>query len=188
MKSYEVIRNALDRQSLDIIKNALVLMKDCDYHLKEKDTSDKSAFSDNFIKKHCWVQYGSFITESVLVSLQPLIERTVGLKLFPTYSYARLYWRHSHMIPHVDRPSCEYSVSICIDVDPEPWPIYMAGTELILQPGDLVVYKGMEVQHWRELYKGNQQAQIFLHYVNANGPHADCKFDYRNMLGLPGLP
>jgi hypothetical protein len=58
--------------------------------------------------------------------------------------------------------------------------------EVILQPGDMVVYKGSEVEHWREPYTGKEQIQLFFHYVDANGPHAECKFDYRPMLGLPG--
>jgi hypothetical protein len=44
----------------------------------------------------------------------------------------------------------------------------------------------MEVEHWREEYTGSQQIQLFFHYVDADGPHANCRFDYRPMLGLPG--
>ena len=49
--------------------------------------------------------------------------------------------------------------------------------------GDAVVYKGCELYHWREKYiEGQWQAQVFLHYVDANGPHAQEKYDRRNKL------
>jgi hypothetical protein len=55
---------------------------------------------------------------------------------------------------------------------------------LILDKGDIVVYKGMVSEHWREPYKGKQQIQIFMHYVDADGPHAEWSLDKRPMLGL----
>jgi poly-D-alanine transfer protein DltD len=33
----------------------------------------------------------------------------------------------------------------------------------------MCVYSGCELEHWREPYKGTQQIQCFLHYVNSNG-------------------
>jgi hypothetical protein len=42
----------------------------------------------------------------------------------------------------------------------------------------------MDVEHWREKYtEGQWQAQVFLHYVDADGPHADQKYDKRESLG-----
>ena len=48
----------------------------------------------------------------------------------------------------------------------------------MLEEGDAMVYKGCEVEHWREPYnEGTKLAQVFLHYVDANGPHAEWKND-----------
>lgn len=56
-----------------------------------------------------------------------------------------------------------------------------------MKVGDAVLYRGCEVHHWRKKYKeGQWQAQVFLHYVDANGPHAEWKFDKRPGLNLPG--
>jgi predicted 2-oxoglutarate/Fe(II)-dependent dioxygenase YbiX len=49
--------------------------------------------------------------------------------------------------------------------------------------GDAALYRGMDKVHWREPYKeGKWQAQVFLHYVDADGPHAEWKFDKRKKL------
>jgi hypothetical protein len=51
--------------------------------------------------------------------------------------------------------------------------------------GDAVMYRGCDIYHWREAYKeGKWQAQVFLHYVDQNGPHAEWKYDKRESLGL----
>jgi hypothetical protein len=44
------------------------------------------------------------------------------------------------------------------------------------------------VEHWREKYtEGKWQAQVFLHYVDADGPHVNQKYDGRESLGLPKI-
>jgi len=51
--------------------------------------------------------------------------------------------------------------------------------------GDAVMYRGCDIYHWRESYKeGKWQAQVFLHYVDQDGPHAEWKYDKRESLGL----
>ena len=55
----------------------------------------------------------------------------------------------------------------------EQWPIYMNGTPLYQEPGDLVIYRGCEIEHHRKPLKGKNQAQVFLHYNNKNGPYGE---------------
>ena len=96
---------------------------------------------------------------------------------------------------HVDRPSCEYSATINIARKGNPWPIWVKApngkpVECVLEPGDGVVYKGMEVEHWRNTLaqSGTElNVQIMLHYVDVDGPHAELKFDMREKLGLPSV-
>ena len=52
----------------------------------------------------------------------------------------------------------------------------------MLSPGDGLLYRGIDVFHWREPFQGNRLVQVFLHYVDRNGPHADQKFDGRITL------
>ena len=54
-----------------------------------------------------------------------------------------------------------------------------------MQPGDAIIYRGCEVDHWREEFKGIMQSQVFFHYCNRNGPFKDAKFDCRPGLGFP---
>ena len=77
------------------------------------------------------------------------------------------------------------SATITLGFAGDIWSIYMAGNKIDMQVGDAVIYKGMEVEHWREQYvEGEWQAQVFLHYVDAEGPYTDQKYDGRETLGV----
>ena len=139
-----------------------------------------------------------------LETFLPSMEEHVGKKLFPTYAYARLYKKGEILKPHTDREACEYSVTITLGFDDYLWPIFIAeqgedtdsgvkGHEddivrvknvqkLNLDVGEALLYKGNEYPHWREEFKGEWQAQIFLHYVDQEGPNVKEKFDKRGKL------
>jgi len=133
--------------------------------------------------------YGDTLMESLLELLCPVVEQMTGLRLYPTYSYFRVYKKGDVLTPHCDRPACEISMTVTLGFEaPSPWPICLAygdkGTEAELDRGDAIIYRGCEVKHWREEFTGEHQAQVFLHYVDQDGPHAEWKFDKRPMLGL----
>lgn len=128
--------------------------------------------------------------ESVLLRLQPLIEEKLGMKLLPTYSYFRVYRNGHDLRPHLDRPSCEISVTACFNYEyggEYAWPIYMEDESITLRPGDIAVYKGCEIEHGRtKLSAPSEDAwhvQGFFHYVDAEGPNAKHKFDGRSSIG-----
>ena len=51
-------------------------------------------------------------------------------------------------------------------------------TSVLLEEGDAAIYRGCEVVHWREAYnEGTKLAQVFLHYVDANGQFTEWKND-----------
>jgi hypothetical protein len=87
---------------------------------------------------------------------------------------------------HRDRPSCEISITATLEYDTfddEPWDLYVEpDIKIKLYPGDALVYKGCEIEHWREKFIGVFQTQVFMHYVDANGPYAECKYDCRTSL------
>jgi hypothetical protein len=131
--------------------------------------------------------YAEPAVESLLERLGPTIAGVTGLSLFPTYSYIRLYACGASLARHQDRAACEISVTLNLaNVPPAPWPIWIEGfrgTEPVsLEPGDALVYRGIDCTHWREGFTGELAAQAFLHYVDRDGPHHDMKFD-----GRPGL-
>lgn len=129
--------------------------------------------------------HGTPTFDKLLEDLLPHFEKACGKRLYPTYSYARLYKPGEELKKHTDRPACEISATVTLGFQGNPWSIYMAGNKVDMQVGDAVLYRGMEVEHWREKYtEGQWQAQVFLHYVDADGPHADQKYDGRTSLGL----
>ena len=129
--------------------------------------------------------HGTVTFDQLLVDLLPHFEAACGKRLYPTYSYARLYKPNEELKKHTDRPACEISATVTLEFEGDPWSIYMAGNKVNMQVGDAVLYRGMDVEHWREKYiEGQWQAQVFLHYVDADGPHADQKYDGRKTLGI----
>lgn len=183
MEKYKVVKGALSKDALGVIKHAFQITKNVDYFLNNVDINNSVAFGDSQYQ-NSYSAYGHHVCEALMLQLQPLIEGETGKKLLPTYSYARIYWKGSELVKHTDRPSCEYSISICIDYKDKPWDIYFDGECFTLEPGDLVIYKGCEVEHWRLPYEGKEQTQVFLHYVDADGPHRNNHLDGRPMLGL----
>ena len=136
-------------------------------------------------------KYADPAMESLLLSLHPLMEKHTGLSLYPTYSYYRVYRPGANLLKHKDRSACEISCTVCFNYDYDDsnynWPIYMEDTKVVQKPGDLVIYRGCELSHWRDPFdygKDCWQVQGFFHYVDANGEFADEKWDRRESIGL----
>jgi hypothetical protein len=114
--------------------------------------------------------------ETLQERLWPVIESVVGEDLLPTYAYARLYSNEDELIKHSDRPACEISVTIQLGRSHHyAWPIYMGGQRFDMAEGDGVVYRGCDIEHWREPCNGPKEyysGQVFLHYVKKNGIYA----------------
>jgi len=131
--------------------------------------------------------YGDPVGETLLMKLLPIIKTSTELNLFPCYSYARLYKKGDVLKKHVDRPSCEISTTLYLGGD--PWDIYLGGEALSLRVGDMLIYKGQEIEHWREKFEGEICVQLFLHYNNSDGPFGKKNlYDKRPVLGLPWDP
>jgi hypothetical protein len=136
------------------------------------------------------VAYGDPLLDALLERVRATVERATGLELWPTYSYLRVYQRGNLLRAHFDRPACEISMTLNLGMRAdEPWPIWIAGPMGIagvpLHPGDGLIYRGCDCWHWREPFSGDHLAQVFLHYVDKNGPHAEWKFDKRPCLSTP---
>jgi hypothetical protein len=148
--------------------------------------------------------YADIVMETLLVRLLPVMEKTTGLKLNPNYSYARIYKKGDILHRHKDRFSCEISTTLNLGGD--PWPIYLEpnseiggivegkgyvsnntkGIKVDLNPGDMLVYRGNELEHWREKFKGENCAQVFLHYNNLKTKGSkENIYDRRPHVGLP---
>ena len=138
---------------------------------------------------HALDRYADALGEAMMPLVQKRVEDHVGSRLLPTYSFARIYTTESILKKHVDRGACEYSVTLTVGYRNTNglWPIFVESEgEMLsveLDVGDAMVYKGMEVPHWRESLPQGIWCQLFVHFVAADGPLAGHVYDDREHLG-----
>ncbi len=173
-----VVENSLPKDVLDIATQ-YAFFDEMQNH-SNQDDQVPNAFS----------KYGDPLMETILLHINPIMEENTGLKLFPTYSYYRIYRDGDELKNHTDRPACEISSTLCFNYEfgnDYKWPIYMNNKKIEQNSGDLVIYKGCELDHRRDKLVLNNtnawQVQGFFHYVDANGPFADQKWDNRLSIG-----
>jgi len=187
-EKYILIKNALSKDVCKLVAREFRMARDMaglvpypNEKFPYKDTQVDNSFS--------W--YSPLCFEALSDSLiKPIVENAIGEQIFPTYSYARIYYNGATMARHMDRSASEYSVSCCIDVDPSyKWHLgveTVRGEKLYVEQeiGDIILYKGNELYHWRDAYQGSEQINAFMFYVRANGPRSELKFDTRPLLGM----
>lgn len=127
------------------------------------------------------------VMEELLHRLTPSIEALARTALFPTYAFFRIYRTGASLPRHADRGACEISLTLNLGYDASgPWPFFVSTADgeraLLLEPGDAVLYHGVEVEHWREPFDGRHCAQAFLHYVDQHGKYAERRYDRREKL------
>jgi hypothetical protein len=210
MFKYKVIKNAINYDLANFIFNYFLLKRDAvNFMYKHNIHSESSilgTWKDQQIP-NTYSCYGDFVMETLLMKVLPIMKQETGLDLIPTYSYARAYKKGDILKRHKDRPSCEISTTLNLGGD--QWPIFIdptgsdnvideyrnihkanapKGDKVVLEVGDMLVYNGCDLEHWREPFEGNICGQVFLHYNHLNGKFADKnKFDGRPMLGLPSF-
>jgi hypothetical protein len=165
------------------------------YALMKESTEFKPEVGDNAQVENAHSVYSDTLMETLAIFLKPHMEKSTGLTLCPTYTYYRVYRPGMELTVHRDRPSCEISSTICFgfnhtlkDADFR-WGMYVEPNNLINQnPGDAIIYRGCEVDHWREpLDSGpdSYQVQAFFHYIDKNGPYfPEFAYDGRPALGI----
>ena len=139
-----------------------------------------------------YANYGDIAGDTLLLKTQNIVEENTGIQLYPNYSYARNYKKGDELVRHVDRNTCEISTTIFLGGD--QWPIHLdptkgknkKGISFNLKPGDMVIYRGDILEHWREPFEGESCVQIFLHYSNVKTKNAkEDLYDGRPSVGLP---
>ena len=188
-KKYQVIKNAVSYELANFIYNYFMLKRDAVSWMYQNNIIHDNGMFGTWKDKqipNTYAHYGDMVMETLMMKVLPVMQQETGLELLPTYSYARIYKHGDILKKHKDRPSCEISTTIHLGGD--KWPIFIEGTEVLLDVGDMLVYSGCELEHWREPFEGNTCAQVFLHYNHVNGPFAkDNRFDKRPMLGIPPI-
>ena len=193
---YQVIKNAISTELADF----------CYQYFCNKRAVARKLFDDRYISQfteyfgvwndqqipETYSHYGDIVMETLLQKVKPIMEKESGVKLTETYSYARIYKKGDELKRHKDRYSCEISTTMNLGGD--DWSIFLEpsgeegkkGIEIKLKAGDMLMYRGCELEHWREPFEGKDCGQVFLHYNDASGKDAEKnKFDGRPMIGLP---
>ena len=197
-KKYTIIRQAISKDLAAFVVNYFLMQK------QVYDTCRQATYFSPFEKiigyyendnqqiPNTYAHYANIAMETLMLKCLPWMEKATGLKLYPAYTYARIYKKGDVLKRHKDRFSCEISTTMNLGGD--DWPIYlepsgkegMKGIKVDLKPGDMLVYRGCELEHWREKFTGKECIQVFLHYNNCKTPGAkDNMFDKRPHLGLP---
>lgn len=183
---YIIFRNFLNPEFVPIISRYM------EYRLKRDSSyinNSSSKSEDDPITTLRY--YGDPLVEVVLREQKEIVEQAIGESLYPTYSYLRIYQPGEELKRHVDRPSCEVSVTVNVAYKGDNNPIFMKKqdkepSQVYLEPGDAVIYKGMEISHWREPLEESQLiVQFMLHYVKTSGDCSIFKYDGRSSLGQP---
>jgi hypothetical protein len=208
-KKYQVIKGALSKELANFIFNYMMLQRDAvDWMVKHQKVNPYNPFIGNRVDQQipgAYSKYADWVMETLLMYMIPVMKAKTGLELIPTYSYTRLYEKGNILHRHKDRPSCEISTTLHLGGD--EWPIFLdptgasnviderkniikpgapKGVRVDLKVGDMLIYSGCELEHWREPFEGNICSQVFLHYNHVNGPFAKTNlYDKRPILGIP---
>ena len=171
-----VVKQAISKDTCEVLSQSMELMRVMMGN--PPDPTINNAFG----------YYSPVFLESLMLHMQPKIEKKVSKKLYPTYSYGRIYGQGSVLERHTDRPSGEYGVTCCLEKECK-YPIFFErdghNIQIELDVGDICIYKGIDYPHWREPYQGTRHIQVFLMYVDSKGLYQDWKWDKRPSLCQP---
>jgi hypothetical protein len=205
---FTVIEKAIDPKIANFVYNYFLMKRQVartmfDARYISPFTTEFGVWNDDQVP-NTYSHYSDIAMETLLLAVQPVMEKETGLKLIPTYSYARIYKKGDILHRHKDRFSCEISTTLNLGGD--KWSIYVEpnpkmgglvegkgyisnntkGIKVDLKQGDMLVYRGNILEHWREEFKGQDCGQVFLHYNNSQTKGSKNNiFDKRKHLGLP---
>ena len=194
---YTVLKNAISPELADFIYKYFLNKRNVARELFDSKfispfTTEWGVWNDPQVP-NTYSHYADLAMETLLQEVKPVMEKHTKLKLSETYSYARIYKAGDILARHKDRYSCEISTTLNLGGD--PWPIYLdptgkkggAGVKVDLKPGDMLIYSGCELEHWREPFTGKNCGQVFLHYNRKGSKSAkENALDKRPLLVLPG--
>tara|TARA_R110000787_G_C13397420_1_gene443159 strand:- start:68 stop:661 length:594 start_codon:yes stop_codon:yes gene_type:complete len=188
-QGYCLVKNFLPKDLATFLSSYLKVQKEIKINLGQKLT-------DTQVPNASCVFEQEPALEALYVGYTHKMEKIVGLSLLPTYAFARIYKTGNILAPHKDRPACEISATIKLEEsDSYSWPICIEESSFNLDVGDAVIYRGCDVLHWRDKCKADEDyflSQLFLHFVDKQGPHTNTAFDqdpYRakvlsNVMGI----
>ena len=165
-----LIKQTLNEKECNFIKNYFFLKKRVlDFRLANnfsKKTCERygwGVYGDPQCSSNTYCNYGDVLNDLYLLKFLPLVQKYEKEKIYPTYTYMRIYNKGAILEKHKDRDECYISTTLF--VSGKPWDIFIGNKKLSMLKGDMVIYKGSEVSHWREKFEGDYCLQIFFHYT-----------------------
>ncbi|GLQ95746.1 hypothetical protein [Dyella mobilis] len=134
-------------------------------------------------------RYADALSEALLPNVGSALGLAIGKTLLPTYSYARIYTTESTLPKHIDHGACEISATLTVGHRNSNgiWPIFLErdGQDIPvhLDIGDALIYRGIDLPHWRNPLPSGIWCQMFFHFVAADGPMRDRLYNGREKLG-----
>lgn len=153
----------------------------CEQHSKRMDVNKYSANKEDHQSLGAWSWYG--LHWDLLEECCDKMSQLTGLRLIPSYDYSRIYIKGNVLKPHKDRPSCEISATINLKNVGPMWEFCWTGGSCLMGEGDAVLYNGPSISHWRDTNPADYTYQVFLHYVDADGPHSAHGNEYMKRRG-----
>lgn len=212
-KKYIVIKNILSKELTKVYFDYVYRRRDVYATLKRhgyiNPFNEDYGWQNDLQTQATFNMYGDVLFDNMMLDLKPRIEKETNLQLTEMYTYWRIYMITSELTRHKDRGSCE--ISGTINLGGTPWPIYIdtnvengkytitekgnqkyiaggeKGVEVLLEPGDCMLYLGKDCEHWREPLMEGECAQVFIHYRQTKDVNEEDKFDGRLGLGMPNF-
>lgn len=161
----------------------------------ELEHYENESFGRSLLRHH------PFFTE-LQSALSALVSEAVGEQVSPAYNFLSLYRGLGRCEPHLDQPSCKWTLDVCLEQSVE-WPIYFSQVvnwpaeppvtgptieelhadaslrfqSAVLKPNQGVIFSGSSQWHFRRPISGlggDFCHLLFLHYLPAGAePIAD---------------
>jgi hypothetical protein len=148
----KVIRDVLHDQEKERLKQYIQLV------LKKPDL----LFSCTIFNRYAL--YDSPFLQQIHKELTPIMQKSLGKNVKPTYSYLSMYNSQGICPPHRDISDCQWTLDLCVNQDQE-WPIHVEDKSFILKENEALIYSGTDQLHWRERIHPNGHCHlVFFHF------------------------
>lgn len=201
---FTVIRNFIPQDTINLLYNYTKnLVSSIDYKIEVDPDHYEKEWDGNFQdpqSPNTFSKYGDVLMDTLGVNIEKEIKLHTGEDVYFTYTYWRLYQLDNQLVKHTDRDSCAISGTLCLGWDSSNlenyynWSIFVEdpkGNEIEIQlnPGDILLYKGCELLHWRNKCECLNHSQVFFHFnhvehFNGNATQGGFR-DGRVMIGVP---
>jgi hypothetical protein len=144
-------------------------------YFREAEEAGNFRVDHKQVKEKRFVLYNESVCRFAHRQAAALFRQVTNEVIIPSYTYLSAYCEGALLERHIDRPQCRWNGSLLVDNRPDvsladTWPIFLEidgkPEEVRLNPGDVVIYRGTEIPHWRpKLERDLRQTLVLMHFV-----------------------